>query len=401
LLLALTGCSSSGVPPKAVAKTAGLERAAIRVAVKKVSREALATELNVTAEFRPYQEVEVMSKISGYLKTVEVDVGDRVRPGQLLAAVEIPEMENDLEKYKAAIQQKQAEIARARQDVKRAETAAEMVNLSYTRLAEVVKVKPGLVAQHEIDTAQNRALLAESQIASAKSSLSAAEHALKVEEAEAGRARTLYAYTRVTAPFGGVVTKRYVDPGAMIQAGTASHTQALPVVRISQTHILRLILPVPESVVPQVRLGSSVLVRVPTLGREFRGRVARSSGKVISATRTMETEIDVPNPEGILVPGMYAEAVLELDTSRRAIAVPVDSVDYEDGEASVLLVTKENLLERRKINLGVETPAWIEVLHGLNEGELVVVGSRGQLRVGQNVQPKLTPEVVASQKTAH
>src|ERR1051325_961725 len=139
-------------------------------------------------------------------------------------------------------------------------------------------------------------------------------------------------YTRVTAPFAGVITKRYADTGSMIQAGTASQTQAMPVVKLSENSRLRLILPVPESAVPTVHIGQRVEVRVPTLKRSFPGRVARFAEKLSMSTRTMDTEVDVDNPTLLLIPGMYAEVNLTLDHRSRTLAVPVLAVDREgDG----------------------------------------------------------------------
>ena len=359
-----------------------------RVSVVEVRRSTLIDELTLTAEFQPFQEVEVMAKVSGYIRKIEVDVGQRVSQGQLLATVEVPEMADDIAKFSASIERSQAELARARNEVKRTETTYEMTHLSYTRLAAVHRTRPGLVAQQEIDTAHNRDLLAESQIATAKSSLSAAEQSLKMQEADAGRAKTLYAYTRVTAPFDGVVSKRYLDTGAMIQAGTSSHTQAMPVVRISQTHTLRLVLPVPESAVPKLRVGMPTEIRAKALDRTINGRVSRFTGRIDAATRTMQTEVDVPNPQGLLAPGMFAQAVLRIDERANALAVPPTAIDTEHGKHSVLLVTRDGRLLRRAVETGIETTDMVEIRGGLTDGETVVSGGRGQLKEGQVVEPK-------------
>jgi multidrug resistance efflux pump len=162
-----------------------------------------------------------------------------------------------------------------------------MAHLSYTRLAEVSKQRAGLVAQQEIDDAHSKDLVAEAQVSAAKSNLAAAEEQVHVNSAELQKIKTLFDYTHVTAPFAGVVTKRYADTGSMLQAGTSSNTQALPLVRLSENRLLRLVLPVPESAVPTVHIGQNVDVRVPTLSRTFSGRVARFAEKVSSATRTM------------------------------------------------------------------------------------------------------------------
>jgi RND family efflux transporter MFP subunit len=192
-----------------------------------------------------------------------------------------------------------------------------------------------------------------------------------------------------------VITRRYADTGAMIQAGTTSQTQAMPVVRLSETQELRLVLPVPESAVSRIRIGAPVAVRVPTLSRTFTGTVARFSGRVQPSTRTMETEVDVVNPQMVLMPGMYAEAVLELEKRVRTLAVPVTALANMDTAANVLVVSPSRQLERWPVKLGIETPDRIEVLAGLREGDLVLVGSRSQFKAGQTVEPKLL-ETVAS-----
>jgi RND family efflux transporter MFP subunit len=197
--------------------------------------------------------------------------------------------------------------------------------------------------------------------------------------------QTLNEYARITAPFAGVITSRYADTGAMIQAGIASQTQAMPVVKISQIDELRLVLPAPESVVPRIHLHDSVQVRVPTLNRNFRGTIARFSGKVSTATRTMETEVDVANPGYVLVPGMYAEGVLTLERRPEAIAVPVEAIVKD----TVLVVTPQGTIEERKVKTGLETATSVEILSGVRAGEMVVIGSRSQFRAGQKVQPKL------------
>src|SRR6058998_323326 len=225
------------------------------VAVAKVTKEALSHNVTLTAEFRPFQEIDVMAKVSGYVKEIKVDVGDRVQQGQLLAILEIPEMVDDLARARAAVEHSSAEVARARDEIQRAESAHGIAHLSYERLASVSKQRPGLVAQQEIDDAHSKDLVAEAQVSAAKSAVMAAIQQVDVNKAEMGKVNTLHDYTRVTAPFAGIITKRYADTGSMIQAGTASQTQAMPLVKLSQNTMLRLILPVPESVAPSVRVG--------------------------------------------------------------------------------------------------------------------------------------------------
>jgi RND family efflux transporter MFP subunit len=379
-------------------RTAKVEADAVKtsdvptVAVAKTTMEDLSHRLVLTAEFRPFQEVDLMAKVAGYVKNINVDVGDRVKEGQVLAILEIPEMADDRARAQAGVDRSQAEVARAKDQLQQAQSAHEIAHLSYTRLAEVAKQKPGLVAQQEIDDAHGKDLVAEAQVSGARSNLTAAEEQVHVNSAELQKIKTLFDYTSVTAPFAGVVTKRYADTGSMIQAGTASSSQAMPLVRLSQNSLLRLILPVPESAVPTVHLGQQVDVRVPTLKRSFPGQVARFSDKLSLATRTMDTEVDVSNPSLVLIPGMYAEVDLSLDNRRGVLVVPVSAVDVGSDESSgqVVVVTPANQIEIRKVQIGLQTSTKVEIRSGLKEGDLVVVGNRASLQPGQAVRPKVT-----------
>ncbi|MFL6352199.1 MAG: efflux RND transporter periplasmic adaptor subunit [Bryobacteraceae bacterium] len=362
------------------------------IPVAKAKIEDMSHRLVLTAEFKPFQEIDVMAKVAGYVKKINVDVGDRVKQGQLLAILEVPEMVDDQARAQSMLNRSQAEVGQARDELQRAESSHQIAHLSYTRLSDVAKSKAGLIAQQEIDDAHSKDLVAEAQVNSARSNLAAAEQQVQISTAELQKAKTLLIYTRVSAPFAGVITKRYADTGSMIQAGTSSSTQAMPLVNLSENSLLRLILPVPESAVPTVHIGQQVEVHVPTLGRSFPGRVARFADKLSSKTRTMETEVDVPNPSLVLIPGMFAEVNLTLDHRGSVLAVPIPAVDISSDESSgqVVRVTPENRVEIRKVQLGLQTATDIEIRSGLSEGDLVVTGNRGSLRSGQEVRPKLT-----------
>jgi RND family efflux transporter MFP subunit len=343
----------------------------------------------LTAEFRPFQEVDVRAKLAGFLRKIYVDVGDHVRQGQLLAELEIPEMADDIVRARASARLSDANVDRARDELKRAQAAHEGSHLIYTRLAAVVKSRPNLVAQQEIDEAMAKDQMNEAQVSAGMAALTAAEQQVQVAQAELKKFETLDAYTRITAPFTGVVTNRFADTGAMIQAGTASQTQAMPVVRLSQNDLLRLVLPVPESKVPAVKLGDVLEVHVPTLNRTFRGRIARYSGQVSLATRTMETEVDVPNPSLVIMPGMYAEVVLTVERRNGALAVPLEAVANIESSPSVLMVDANDVIRERRVELGLENARRVEIRSGLKEGDLVLVGGRSQFRPGQKISPKV------------
>ncbi|MEO8049701.1 MAG: efflux RND transporter periplasmic adaptor subunit [Acidobacteriota bacterium] len=361
------------------------------VAVAKATVENLSRGMVLTAEFKPYQEVDIMAKVAGYVKSITVDVGDRVKEGQLLATLEIPEMADDRARAQAALDRSQAEVTRAQDQVQQAQSAHEIAHLSYSRLAQVSMQKPGLVAQQEVDDAHSKDLVSEAQISAARSNLAAAQEQVHVNNAELQKIKTLFDYTRVTAPFAGVITKRYADTGSMIQAGTASSIQAMPLVRLSQNSLLRLILPVPESAVPTVHIGQQVEVQVKTLNRSFSGRVTRFDEKVALATRTMNAEVDVPNPNLVLIPGMFAEVNLTLDSHAHVVAAPVTAIDVgSDGSSGqVFVVTPGNQVEIRKVKLGLQTAAKAEIIEGVHAGDMVVIGNHASLRAGEQVRPKL------------
>jgi RND family efflux transporter MFP subunit len=345
----------------------------------------------LTAEFRPYQEIDVMAKIAGYVQSINVDAGDRVKEGELLATLEVPEMADDQARAESMLARSKAEVAQAQDELQRAESAHNMAHLSYTRLADVAKKQKGLVAQQEVDDAQSKDLVAEAQVNAAKSNLAAARQQVQVNTSELRKTRTMGEYLRVTAPFAGTITKRFADTGSMIQAGTSSSTQVMPVVRLSENRRLRLILPVPESAVPTVHIGQQVEVHVPTLKRSFPGKVARFADRIQTSTRTMDTEVDVENPSLVLIPGMFAEVDLTLDHRDSVLTVPVTAFDSTgDNAGRVMVVTPDNKIELRDVVPGLQDTANVEIRSGLEDGDMVITANRASLHAGEEVRPKLT-----------
>jgi len=385
LLAAVMSCSRSHGAEAPPAETNTLT-----VAVVKARRADLSSDLILTAEFEPFQEVDVMAKVSGYIRTINVDIGDRVQEGQLLATLEIPEMQDDLTRAAAAIEEATAELATARDELQRAESAHDMAHLSFSRILDVSKREPGLVPQQEVDEVHSRDLVAEAQVSGARSHIVACEQRIRVSQAEQGRFKTLYQYGVITAPFTGVITKRYANTGSLIQAGTASQTQAMPVVRLSENRLLRLALPVPESAVPLIRLGEPVNVRVSALNRAFPGRVARFADKVDQSSRTMKTEVDVPNPSLVLVPGMYAEVDLVTELRKDVLSVPAEAIEGSGTSAHVYVVQPSGKIRIVPVRLGIETAQQLEVRSGdVKLGDSIVVGSRSGLKEGSKVQTKV------------
>ena len=200
----------------------------------------------------------------------------------------------------------------------------------------------------------------------------------------------MFAYARMTAPFDGVVTQINAYTGALLPAGTGSGRGESALCRLSQNNVLRLVIPVPERAVPDIHIGQDVTVEVSALKRTFTGKVVRFSGQIDPATRTMHTEVTVPNANYQLVPGMYASVRLPLHSAQHVLALPVQAVQTAgEGQGSVLVVDASNRLERREVAVGLQTASHVEIISGLAENQLVVFGELAQYKAGQTVKPKL------------
>ena len=371
----------------------GNAQEAATVGVTKVSRKSLERQITLSSELVPFQEIDVYAKESGYVQKLYVDYGSRVKQGQLMAVLEIPELEAQLQEDQAAVKNATDEVSRAQHILKRYQAMHKVLDLEYTRLYGVAQTRPGLVAQQEVDDAQGKDLAAASEVDAAEAALAAAKSSLIVSQSKLVHDQALYDYTRITAPFAGVVTERYANLGTLMQAGTGSSTQVLPLVRLSEDDKFRLVIPVPESDVRYVRVGDSVNVLVPALNRTFPGEVARFSVDVREDTRTMHTEVDVPNPDRILIPGVYAEATLVLEKKDNVLALPLEAVTYQGSQGSVYVVNSAGEIENRAVTLGMRTPNEVEVVSGVQEGEQVVVSDRSTLKVGQRVHPRVVESV--------
>lgn len=363
-------------------------------AVARVHRGNIEDALTIAGAFKPFQDVDVHAKVSGYIRKIYVDVGDRVSNGQLLAVLEVPELAAELAGATAAVRRSEQEIHRAQGDVERAKSTHAAAHAMYDRLKQASEQKAGLVAQQELDNAQAKDLESEAAVSSAQAALSAAQQALEVAQANQNQYSALSSYTRIVAPFAGVITARYADTGALLAAGT-SNSQSMPLVRLAEVSKLRLVLPIPESLAGQIHLGDPVNVRVQALNQDIVGKVCRFAGSLDSQTRTMETEIDFDNHNGKLLPGMYTETVLQLAERNNALLVPLEALTQSNGDTTVLTVNPRNLVEEKHVKLGLQGKTRVEVLSGLQEDDQVIVGNRSQFRAGQKVSPQevLLPEV--------
>ncbi len=368
-------------------------------AVAMVQRRPIENAVTLSGEFRPYQQVDVHAKVAGFIKRIYVDVGDHVIGGQVLAVLEVPELSAQVAGAKADIQRYQDAIRRAESEIKRAESSHGAYHAAYTRLKQASEARPGLIAEQELDDSLAKDQESEAQVESARAARSESQSQLAVAQADLERLSALEAYAHITAPFAGVVTKRYADTGALIQAGTASETQSMPVVQLAEWSRLRLVVPVPESAVPQLQAGSTVQVRVSAISRTFEGRVARFADSLNQETRTMHTEIDVENRDGSLKDGMYAEAKIILRQRSVALTIPVQALERNPEGGTVLIVNSHGTVEERQVKLGVESSDRVEVTSGLAENDRVIIGNRSEFHPGERVQPKVVAQARESEAT--
>jgi len=361
--LALATFSCDQAPVNAQGHTDDATAPAQTVAVVRAERQDLSRGVTLTAEFKPYQEVEIHAKVAGYVKQINVDVGDHARNGDVIATLEIPEIEDQLKEADAA-------TLTAQEDVKSMEAAYDESNLIAGRLSAAAQETKGLIAQQDIDTANDK------------------------NRANADHLRDLVAYSKITAPFDGVVTRRYADVGALVQAGTvqagtSGNSNSMPLVSFAQLNRLRLEFPVPESAVGYVHVGIPVEVTVISTGKTFAGTVSRYAQKVDTDTRTMLTEVDVDNPDFAYTPGMYATVRLILSEKKNALAVPIQCVSTGD-KSTVLVLDQDHKVKEQQVTLGLETPTMAEISGGLNEGDQVIVGNRSSIQIGQPAVAKET-----------
>ena len=356
-------------------------------AVVAVVRGNLASSLTVAGQFQPYQEVDLHAKVSGYIRWIKVDIGDRVRQGEVLALLEVPELQDQVVGAQAEVRHSQSDITRAQSEVVSAESTYSAVHAEYTRLEEASKERPGLIAEQELDDARAKDLQATAQVGVAKASLDAMQQQLGVSRATRSRLETMSRYEQIIAPFTGVVTKRYADTGSLIQAGQDNNTQTLPVVQVAESDLLRLRMPVPESDVPYIQVGGDVQVNVNATGRTFTGKIIRFSRALDTNTRTMLTEVDVPNRDLSLNPGMYAETTIQLQQKNDALILPAQAVLQNGDHPYVLVVDATNHVEKRTVILGIQTSNRVEITSGLQTGDNVIATGQTGYQPGEVVSP--------------
>lgn len=314
------------------------------VQVAKPLRRDVAATVRIPATVSPLHQTTLYAKVSGYLKSIHSDKGDRVKQGQVLAVLDAPEIEQ------------QYEQALADYTIKK---------VTYERLAQVWKEAPDVIAKQDVDVAE----------AAAK----ATQHLLEQRQ-------TWLDYTKVRAPYDGILTARFADPGAMIQVATASATQAVPLFTIMDISTLRFYINVSQEDASFVQRGTpaTIVLKAPTEKR-IEAAVTRSTMSLDPSTRTMLVEIDVRNPGYALAPGMYAEVVLSLRRHRDALVVPPAALVSENSSKAVFVI-EQGAARKVPVKTGIDDGVWVEITEGLSGTEDVVVVGKSRLTDGKPVK---------------
>ena len=320
-----------------------------RVQVEQPMRKSISTKLDLNGDILPWQQATLYSKVAGYLKEIRVDKGDWVKHGEILAIIDDRETQKEYE---------------------RAVADYHLQEITYNRLNDALPQTPNLVSKQDVDAAR-----------------------AKYESAKANmeRLKVFVDYATIRAPFSGVVTQRWVDPGAMIQAANTS-TNVMAIVRIASMNKVRVRVDVPESEVPLVKVGTLAHITVRELsGQTFEGKVTRFGVALDMNTRTMQTEIDLSNPRHILRPGMFAKVTMDLETGSDVLTIPAAALITEKNQTFVYCV-EQGIVKKRDVIIGTDDGIRPVVNQGLTKDDQVIVTGKAAVRESMRVIPVKTKQ---------
>jgi RND family efflux transporter MFP subunit len=356
------------------------ERTLPRVQVVRTSRASDNSTLHLPGSIQAINEAPILARTDGYMKARFVDIGDPVKAGQPLAELDAPEMEEQLRAARATLEQARAALDHAAANLEQGRSELELAKVSAQRWGDLAKA--GIASRQEDDKFRL-------EYQSRTANLRALEKALDVQksnvaavEADVARMENLKSYKIVKAPFEGVITLRNVDAGALVSAGTTL------LFRIAQTQRLRTYVSVPQTWVSSVRPGQPAAIRVAGLpDREFKGTVVRTANALDPTSRTLLVEVNVPNPDGALLPGMSAQVDLSAFRRDAPLVIPADALVIRSNGSEVAIVQPDGTVHIRKIQVGRDYGDRLEVLDGLKEGDTVIQNPGDLVSEGMKVEP--------------
>jgi len=326
--------------------------------------------IRLSASVEAFETARLYAKVAGYLDKILVDIGDRVTKGQVLAILDIPEMAMEYTQAEAELAEAKAQLVKAQAD--------------YTLQKVVLERSKTLRAREAITPQQLDEATAKCEVAAAEVTL--VHSRIDNARARLGKLKTLMEYTKITAPFEGIVTERFVDPGALIQAATTASVNVSPVVTVQRVDMVRVFIDVPEPEVPAVDRGDPATLALSALPeKKFAGTVTRFASALHPSTRTMKVEIDFPNPDGLLRPGMYGSLTLNLETHSEALTLPAPALVTEKGKTFVYIV-EDGKARRVEVMTGIDDGIRVEIVKGLQGNEAVIVAGASAVSDGGAVR---------------
>jgi RND family efflux transporter MFP subunit len=364
-----------------------------RVEVVRPRRVTVAQRLQTNATLEAFEEADLFAKVSGYLSDVRVDIGDHVKAGQVLAVIDIPEMEQELAEAKAQLESKQSSLESTRRQLDHYKANVMLQNALLKRREEL-GAAGHFISDRALDEVRANAEIAKADLSVAEANRALAANEVDVAAATVEKIKTLLAYTRIVAPFDGVVARRLVNRGDLVQAATATRTtpSAGSLFTVQRIDTIRVFCDVPENDVPHLHVGDPAIVKPAGFdGKPFTGRVTRFSLRLDPETRNMRTEIDLSNPDERLYPGTYAEVSLEMNRRPDALTVPAAAVG-SDGDGNFVYTITDNRITRLAVKTGLTDNGRIEVTAGLSDETPVVASSKGVPPPRTAVRPQMVRE---------
>jgi RND family efflux transporter MFP subunit len=364
-----------------------------RVEVVRPRRVTVAQRLQTNATLAAFEEADLFAKVSGYLSDVRVDIGDHVKAGQVLAVIDVPEMEQELAEAKAQLASRRSSLESARRQLDRNKADLALQN-ALAKDREQLGEGRGFISDRTLDQVHANADIAKADLGVAEANRDLAANQVAVAGATVEKIKALLAYAQIVAPFDGVVARRLVNRGDLVQAATATRTtpSAGSLFTLQRIDTIRVFCDVPENDVPQLHVGDPAIVRPSGIdGKPFIGNVTRFSLRLDPETRNMRTEIDLPNPKEQLYPGTYAEVALEMNRRPDALTVPVAAVG-SNGDGNFVYTITDNRITRLAVKTGLTDNGRIEVTAGLSEETPVVATTKGVPPLRTAVQPQMVRE---------
>jgi RND family efflux transporter MFP subunit len=353
------------------------------VDVVKAGRETLVQRVQGNATLEAFEDADLFAKVSGYLSDVRVDIGDHVKAGQVLAVIDVPEMQQELAEAKAQLESRKSALESARRQLDHHKADVALQN-ALAKDREQLGQGRQFISDRTLDQVRANADIAKADLGVAEANRDLAANQLDLAAATVEKIKTLLTYAQIVAPFDGVVARRQVNRGDLVQAATSTRTT--PLFKVQRIDTIRVFCDVPENEVLHVRVGDRATVKVfGLMAGPIVGTVTRFAYRLDPETRNMRTEIDLPNTDERLYPGMYAEVSLEINPRRDVLAVPVTAIG-SDAQGAFVLTVEDDRVQRKAVKVGVRDNGRAEVIEGLSENAAIVLAAKSAPAVGTVVR---------------